>query len=298
VSDPRSSIALVAIVTCAAWIVPVHTAAAPFAQQPGAHLADDFDIDALAEAHNRVRAESKLPPLKPSRALVLAAEDHARDMAAHFRSQHEGSDGSDPFTRIKRRGYKYESAGENVADGQTSIAEVMGVWINSPAHRKNILSDYTEIGAAVARDANGHTYWCVELARPWPELDPAKTRVALVAALNKARREARRPKLTEDRELQRVAQAFARESAAAAKFVNTDRAGRAPFDVLTKQGYRARQFAYSFASGQRGPEEVVRWWLDRKDDRAVLLSGSNRVGAGVAVAADGTPYWMLVMAQR
>jgi uncharacterized protein YkwD len=245
-----------------------------------------------------VRAESKLARLKVSPKLVLAAQDHARDMAERRHSAHEGSDGSDPFVRIKRRGYGYQAAGENIADGQTSIAQVMNIWLNSPDHRKNILGDYSEIGAAVARDDAGHTYWCVELALPWPDLDPAKAATALVAALNTARREVHRPKLTEDRALARVARSFARASAAAGEIRSKNQSGQTPFEVLEKEGYRARQLAYSFASGQSAPDLVARWWLDRKEDREVLLGSCNRIGCGVAAAPDGTPYWAIVMARK
>jgi hypothetical protein len=52
-------------------------------------------LQALVEAHNKVRAEEKLPPLKANDKLTLAARDHARDMAEHTHLTHDGSDGSD-----------------------------------------------------------------------------------------------------------------------------------------------------------------------------------------------------------
>jgi uncharacterized protein YkwD len=252
----------------------------------------------LIAAHNGVRAESKLPALKPSRQLVQAAEDHARDMAAHHINGHDGSDGSDPFQRIKRRGYAYQTAGENVAHGQTSIAEVMTVWINSPDHRKKILGDFTEIGAAMARDEIGHTYWCVDLGRPWPILDPVEAPAALLAAMNKARLAAGRSKLREDRELARVADKFAKESAAKGKVTSTGPDGQSPFDMLKGQGYRARQLAFSIASGQSSADEVVTSWLERKDDKDLLLGRFDRAGAGVRRAEDGTPYWVVLVALK
>jgi uncharacterized protein YkwD len=294
----------------------LETRAAPLFQAPGqperlqalrgalrsGHTQDkraaDVDLETLIAAHNRIRAESKLPPLETSRLLVQAAQIHAADMARHGKAQHEGSDGSDPFARLKRLRYRFQTAGENIADGQNSIAEVMDVWINSPDHRKNILGDYTEIGAAVARDASGHPYWCVDFGRPWPKLDSAQESASLISALNQARVDARRPKVKLDQELARVARRFARDSAASGKLASKNSDGQSPFDVLKRQGYHARQFAYSFSSGQSEPAEVVRWWLERTEDRAVVLGRFDRAGAGVAAAEDGTPYWVVLLAQK
>ncbi len=68
-------------------------------------------------------------------------------MAEHKQLTHEGSDGSNPGTRIKRTGYVFKGYGENVAQGQETVADAMRAWIESPPHRKNILGDFTEMGA-------------------------------------------------------------------------------------------------------------------------------------------------------
>ena len=107
----------------------------------------DATLQALVAA-NKIRAEEKLPPLKANDKLTEAARDHARDMAEHTHLTHEGSDGSDPGKRIKRRGYVFKGFGENVAFGQEAVAEVMRTWIESPPHRENILGDFTEMGGS------------------------------------------------------------------------------------------------------------------------------------------------------
>src|SRR5271170_5180227 len=69
-------------------------------EEPGA----DVDLAALRaeviEAHNRIRADAKLPPLTISGKLQAAAERHANDMAAHGKMTHKGSDGSTVVERI------------------------------------------------------------------------------------------------------------------------------------------------------------------------------------------------------
>ena len=61
---------------------------------------------------------------------------------------------------LKSFDFSYSAAGENIAKGQQSPAQVMSSWMNSAGHRQNILSsNYTDIGVGVAKDANGAIYW-------------------------------------------------------------------------------------------------------------------------------------------
>jgi len=272
-------------------------AAAGVASGDGSRVAG-IDLDALIKAHNRERAMEKLPPLRPNPQLAEAARDQARDMAEHQKLSHEGSDGSDPAKRVKRHGYKYQEVGENIADGQDSVAEAMRSWMNSRPHRKNILGDFTEIGAAVAADAEKTNYWCVVFGRPLPKVDPSKDPAAMIAALNEARTAAKKTPVQEDPELARVAETFAREGAAGRKLTTKDRQGQNPFDVLKKQGYRARKFAVYLAAGQADPAKVVHSWLERKADRDELLSAFDRVGVGVAADEDEVPYWVVLLASK
>lgn len=54
------------------------------------------------------------------------------------------------------------SVGENVAYGYTTAASVQRGWMNSPAHRANILApDFDTIGVGVARSSTGTLYYAV-----------------------------------------------------------------------------------------------------------------------------------------
>ena len=65
-----------------------------------------------------------------------------------------------PFDMMKQFNISYKTAGENIAKGQKTPAEVVKAWMNSQGHRENILNkNYTEIGIGVAKDANGTLYW-------------------------------------------------------------------------------------------------------------------------------------------
>jgi uncharacterized protein YkwD len=61
---------------------------------------------------------------------------------------------------LKSFGITFSAAGENIASGQRTAAEVMQTWMNSSGHRANILSStYNQIGVGVARDSSGKLYW-------------------------------------------------------------------------------------------------------------------------------------------
>jgi uncharacterized protein YkwD len=254
-------------------------------------------LQALVEAHNKVRAEEKLPPLKANDKLTLAARDHARDMAEHTHLTHDGSDGSDAGKRLKRKGYVFKQYGENVAVGQETVADVMRTWIESPPHRENILGDFTEMGGAVAKGSDGQNYWCVDFGRPMPQVDPVKSPADLIAALNRARAEAKKAPVKADDPLMRTAARFASEAARRKSLDGKDGDGKTPFDFLEKDGYRARRFAMSLASGEGDAEKVVASWLTEPADRDALLSKFDRAGVGVATDSEGIPYWVLLLAQ-
>lgn len=103
--------------------------------------------------------------------LNKAALLHAEDMAKHGLMQHAGSDGSTPAQRLTRQGYRWKTAGENVAAGAGSAQEVVTGWLNSPGHCANIMSpQFREMGVAFAvnlRDAEA-VYWAQSFGTPKP----------------------------------------------------------------------------------------------------------------------------------
>lgn len=94
--------------------------------------------------------------------LLRAAKLHSLDMEAHGTLTHTGSDGSNPGQRIARVGYEAATWGENAAAGYGSPESVMGGWLNSPGHCRNIMgAGYTQMGTARVG-----VYWTMVLARP------------------------------------------------------------------------------------------------------------------------------------
>jgi uncharacterized protein YkwD len=120
----------------------------------------------VLEAHNRIRAEAKLPPLSVSAKLQAAADAHARDMAARGKMSHTGSDGSTVVERTKARNYRCYRVGENIAHGRYNTDRLMKGWMDSPPHKRNILGSFSQIGVACAIAEDGKRYWCVTFGLP------------------------------------------------------------------------------------------------------------------------------------
>ncbi len=105
---------------------------------------------AIVDAMNRERAAYGLGPLRLNGRLSLAARDRVEDMFAKNYFDHVSPDGINPFTWVRKRGYRYRIIGENLAVGFRGTAVVDG-WMRSPGHRENILQrSFDEVGLAIA----------------------------------------------------------------------------------------------------------------------------------------------------
>ena len=94
-----------------------------------------------------------------SPALDKAAQGHAEDMLARGYFAHESPGRTTVRERAREAGYDWRAIGENIAEGQFSVAQVMEGWMNSPEHRRNILDPtYTELGTGLvtAKGKDGH----------------------------------------------------------------------------------------------------------------------------------------------
>jgi uncharacterized protein YkwD len=118
--------------------------------------------EAAREAINSYRRSKGLKPLKLDAELTTAARAHAQDLAKWDRISHYGSDGSNPWDRVKRTGYNAKLAAENVGTGQASFDEVLRGWQASPGHDKNLLqSEAQHMGLALVHDPKTEfkTFW-------------------------------------------------------------------------------------------------------------------------------------------
>lgn len=107
---------------------------------------------------NKERVAQGLHPLGIFASLQKAADVRAEEIVDCF--AHTRPDGTACFTAIKEQGINYMCAGENIAAGYTSPADVMNGWMNSPGHRINILgSDYDHIGVGYCTGGSYGRNW-------------------------------------------------------------------------------------------------------------------------------------------
>ncbi|MEO0799777.1 MAG: CAP domain-containing protein [Pseudomonadota bacterium] len=146
-----------------------------FAKAPRGALADrDYSNTRLSPAAaltliNDYRRTKGLRGLKLHPQLTRAAKMHSRDLARWDRISHYGSDGSNPWDRVKRTGFRARLAAENVGTGQKDLREVFEGWKQSPGHNKNLLlADATHMGIALVDDPKTEfkTFWTLVLGTP------------------------------------------------------------------------------------------------------------------------------------
>ena len=110
----------------------------------------------LLERINRERIRRKLPRLRPDPKLDLAAQKHAQNMLARSYYGHQSPEGTTVLERAQEAGYRPRFVGENLAQGQESIDQVVEGWMASAVHREHILSAvFSDVGSGVAVGTNG-----------------------------------------------------------------------------------------------------------------------------------------------
>lgn len=115
---------------------------------------------------NAYRASHGLPALRYSKALELAANEHAYDMYRRGFFSHTNPDGDGPARRAAKAGFCHRYVGENIAYGKNARArpeEALQMWKDSPGHDKNLRKpDYAWVGMGHFRgEVDGGTvnYW-------------------------------------------------------------------------------------------------------------------------------------------
>lgn len=109
---------------------------------------------------NQERTSRGLKALSMDSSLTKTATLKSQDMAKLGYFDHTSPTYGSPFDMMKQFGISYRAAGENIAMGQTSPAQVMNGWMNSEGHKANILNtSFTKIGVGVAQNSAGRYYW-------------------------------------------------------------------------------------------------------------------------------------------
>ena len=98
---------------------------------------------------NKDRATQGLKPLAENKLLNESARLKACDMKDKGYFEHVSPDGVEPWVFMRKVGYEYFTAGENIAVSYDSTKKLAEAYMKSPSHRDNILNpEYTEVGVA------------------------------------------------------------------------------------------------------------------------------------------------------
>lgn len=145
-------------------LLPVVRSAEPGSPPRGLEALENEVITLI----NRERTQRGCPALTAHPTLRAVAYAHSQDMAERGFFDHVNPDGADPGERLLAAGYATTTWGENIAGGQTTPAEVVGVWLGSEAHRRNTLNCAfldAGIGYFYAPDIGYWHYWTLILGR-------------------------------------------------------------------------------------------------------------------------------------
>ena len=128
------------------------------------HTITVIDLAAFADEVHRLtnieRANAGLAQLGKSSSLTEAAQIRAREALVRLDQEHRRPDGREFFTVLDDSNVEYRFAGENLAAGQRTPAEVVQGWMGSQGHRRNILSaDFGHLGVGAAIGDDGRIYW-------------------------------------------------------------------------------------------------------------------------------------------
>lgn len=99
---------------------------------------------------NSERTRRGIAPLVENKVLSRAAQNKTNDEQKYNYFSHTSPFGLSLRYWLKKEGYQFNYAGENLAKNYTTAKEVVNAWMKSPTHKANILDkDFKEIGIGV-----------------------------------------------------------------------------------------------------------------------------------------------------
>ncbi len=116
------------------------------------HANNSFSSTTIVAYTNEDRVQNGAGVLLEDKLLDKAAQAKADDMAKLGYFSHVEPDGAQPWHWFTAAGYYYQRAGENLAINFGDAQSLESAWMNSPAHRANLLKQsYTRVGIGIAK---------------------------------------------------------------------------------------------------------------------------------------------------
>lgn len=121
-----------------------------------------LNADEIISQTNEYRVSQGLNTLEKDKILCEVAEIRAKEIVTAW--SHTRPDGSKFYNILEDMNYTMDAAGENLGRYHISVNEVMDMWKSSDSHNKNMLGNYTKMGAAIYEE-DGKFYFVQIFAR-------------------------------------------------------------------------------------------------------------------------------------
>ncbi len=260
---------------------------------------------------NKARAEQKLPPLQIGKEVNEAAKAHAADMLRRNFYGHVSPEGQSIQDRfLKVAGSRWRITAENIArctgcgaDAAT-VQELQRGWMNSKAHRENILrKGITQFGFSIVTQAGKPVYAVQTFAGPGvsgiagagetgKKVTEKESVAKALELLNKERKQAGKPSLAEAASLTKAARSLlAKKKLDDFSLAQTVKVMDALPEAERDDWESLKILAFACGGCGREPTDAdvrffVKDWLGKPGNRAMLLDGSYTY-LGFALAASG-----------
>ena len=249
----------------------------------------------LVTMTNADRAEAGVSELQSDALLASAAQMKANDMAEKGYFAHRDPSGRDPWYWFDKAGYEYSYAGENLAIDFSESVDVEKAWMNSPAHKANIMKGkFTKVGIGVAKgtyEGRETTFVVQFFAKPASVAPAPAPVIAAVSTAQTLEKATKKTKTTETKVIPKVKKVPTIPASA-----STDKVATAPNTINTHKAQvedanpEPRVLGESFKPNTTNNETVI--LLTDKEQAPTSKSEMNAKSLFVKFASSPSTWYL------